>query len=180
MAGLTHHLERMFTRPVDASDGGPGHVVAVGVTEERDAEPVAVGEVMPGKLGSTRVEVVVGGWRFEFEVEPEERARLRDRAMRAADLATGASVAEVRAMIPGRVVSVGVAAGDIVTSGQPLLVVEAMKMQNEVRAPAAGTVARVLVGTGDGVELGDPLVVLEPASNSAGPPTSADASVDRA
>ena len=67
---------------------------------------------------------------------------------------------EVRAIIPGRVVSVAVAAGDAVAAGQRLLAVEAMKMENELRAPRDGTVERVAVAAGQTVELGDLLVVL--------------------
>jgi hypothetical protein len=51
--------------------------------------------------------------------------------------------------------------GDAVEGGQPLLVIEAMKMQNEVRAPRAGTVGRVAAAEGRPVELGDLLLVLE-------------------
>jgi biotin carboxyl carrier protein len=68
---------------------------------------------------------------------------------------------EIRAIIPGRIASVAVAAGDAVEIGQTLLAVEAMKMQNELRAPRAGTVARVAATAGTTVELGDLLVVLE-------------------
>jgi glutaconyl-CoA decarboxylase len=57
-------------------------------------------------------------------------------------------------------VAVSVVPGDEVTPGQALLVVEAMKMQNELTAPRAGTVRRVAVGAGSTVDLGDVLVVL--------------------
>ena len=94
--------------------------------------------------GRRRVEVVVDGWRFEVVVEDAARADLRDRATRERGSGSAAGGAtEVRAIIPGRVASVAVTAGDIVEAGQALLVVEAMKMQNELRAPRAGTVERV-------------------------------------
>ena len=54
-----------------------------------------------------------------------------------------------------------VAAGDEVVAGQQLLVVEAMKMQNELRAPRDGTVRRVAVAAGETSEIGDLLLVLE-------------------
>ena len=111
--------------------------------------------------GVHRVEVVVDGWRFEVDVESEAHARLRERATSArADAAKGGP-AELRAIIPGRVVSVDVAEGDAVEAGGRLLVLEAMKMQNELRAPRAGTVGRVAVGPGQTVELGDLLLVIE-------------------
>ncbi len=54
-----------------------------------------------------------------------------------------------------------VAAGDEVVASQQLLVVEAMKMQNELRAPRDGVVSRVAVAPGDTIEIGDLLLVLE-------------------
>ena len=111
--------------------------------------------------GVERLEVVVDGWRFEVDLEPESRAKLRDRATRAgSDRARGGPV-ELRAIIPGRVVSVEVAEGDEVEAGARVLVVEAMKMQNELRAPRAGTVRRIDAAPGMTVELGDVLLVIE-------------------
>ena len=105
---------------------------------------------------------MVDGWRFELLVEDEARAALRERASRDRTAAGSAGGRlEIRAIIPGRIVSVAVAPGDTVQAGQTLLAVEAMKMQNELRAPRAGTVTQVSVGTGSTVELGDVLVVLE-------------------
>jgi biotin carboxyl carrier protein len=68
---------------------------------------------------------------------------------------------EVRAPIPGRVVSVAVAEGDDVKPGQPLLVLEAMKMENQLCAEGAGRVERVLVAPGTTVEGGQVLVVVQ-------------------
>jgi biotin carboxyl carrier protein len=105
-------------------------------------------------------EVVVDGWRIEVELEPERRAVLRERARRGAGAASKGGPVEVRAIIPGRVVAVSVAAGDDVEAGQQILVVEAMKMQNELRAPREGTVERVGVAVGATIEVGDLLVVI--------------------
>ena len=79
---------------------------------------------------------------------------------------TGAAAAdagphEVRAPIPGRVVSVAVAEGDVVKAGQPLLVLEAMKMENQLCAEGAGKVERVLVAPGTTVDGGQVLVVVQ-------------------
>jgi biotin carboxyl carrier protein len=68
----------------------------------------------------------------------------------------------VRAIIPGRVVSVDVGVGDEIEAGGHLLVLEAMKMQNELAAPTGGRIARVAVSTGLTVDRGDLLVVIEP------------------
>lgn len=67
----------------------------------------------------------------------------------------------VTAYMPGRVVSVVVAEGDAVEPGTPLVVLEAMKMQNEIQADRAGTVRCVHVAAGQAVEGGDPLIELE-------------------
>jgi biotin carboxyl carrier protein len=122
-----------------------------------------VGEVSrPDRAGRQIVEVVVDGWRFEFVVEDAARAELRERGSRDRTTHVGAGESlEIRAIIPGRIASVAVAPGDAVELGQPLLAVEAMKMQNELRAPRAGTVARVVATAGATVELGDLMIVLE-------------------
>ena len=133
----------------DAGDAPP---------ESRRAIVTPLGTV--GHDGRRRVEVVVDGWRFELEVEDAVRAELRRRATREPDAAAADGPAEIRAIIPGRVAAVRVVAGDAVEAGRTLLIVEAMKMQNELRAPRAGTVERVAVGEGQTIENGDVLVVL--------------------
>ncbi len=68
---------------------------------------------------------------------------------------------QVAAPIPGLITSVAVAVGAEVAAGEQLLVLEAMKMENEITAPMSGTVAAVHVSPGEPVEKGTPLVVLE-------------------
>jgi biotin carboxyl carrier protein len=113
-----------------------------------------------GPRGAVTREVIVDGWRVEVEVEPAGRAALRERARRGREEIGQSGPTEVHAIIPGVVVSVSVAPGEAVTAGQQLLVVEAMKMQNELRAPRDGTVERVAVGAGETIEVGDLLLVL--------------------
>ena len=67
----------------------------------------------------------------------------------------------LRADMPGKVIRVLVRRGDAVTPGQVLLVLEAMKMQNEIRSPKAGVVKEVPVEPGRAVNLGDLLVAIE-------------------
>jgi len=110
--------------------------------------------------GVSRREVVVEGWRIEVEIESAARAALRERASRGREEATHSGPTEVHAIIPGVVVAVSVVQGDAVVAGQQLLVVEAMKMQNELRAPRDGTVERIAVGPGVTIEVGDLLLVL--------------------
>ena len=68
---------------------------------------------------------------------------------------------EVVSVMPGKVVRLLVAKGDAVSAGQGLVVVEAMKMENEIAAPRAGRVAELAVSPGQTVESGARLVVLE-------------------
>jgi biotin carboxyl carrier protein len=105
-------------------------------------------------------EGVVDGWCVEVEIEPERRAVLRERARQGAGAASTGGPVEVRAIIPGRIVAVMVKPGDDVEAGQQILVVEAMKMQNELRAPREGSVDRVGVAVGDTIDVGDLLVVI--------------------
>lgn len=105
-------------------------------------------------------EVLIDGWLVDVEVEAESRAALRDRAGRASsDLARSGPI-EIRAELPGRVAHLLVEPGDLVVAGQPVAVIEAMKMLNEVRAPREGRVERVLATVKGSVELGDLLMIL--------------------
>ncbi len=105
-------------------------------------------------------ELVVDGWRVEVELESERRASLRERARRASEVAGRSGPIEVRAIIPGRIVALSVNPGDPVAAGQQLLVLEAMKMQNELRAPREGAIARIPIAVGENVEVGDLLLVI--------------------
>ena len=64
--------------------------------------------------------------------------------------------------IPGKVVTVEVKEGDVVKEGQVILILEAMKMQNEIQAPVDGTVINVACEEGQAIEANVPLVVIEP------------------
>jgi glutaconyl-CoA decarboxylase len=70
----------------------------------------------------------------------------------------GGAAVSIRSPIPGRVVKLLVNAGDRVVAGQTVVVLEAMKMENELRAPRAGTVLEVRCAEGAAVEAGQDLV----------------------
>ena len=104
-------------------------------------------------------EVVLGGVRYDVGVIDE-----RDKAMRLLhDAAGGAGAGEViSTSMPGKVVALLVAVGDAIEPGQGVIVIEAMKMENELKAAHAGVVERVAVAVGDAVEAGAELVVIAP------------------
>jgi biotin carboxyl carrier protein len=110
--------------------------------------------------GTSVREVVVDGWRIDLELESERRAALRERSRRGIEAGGRTGPLEVHAIIPGRIVAVSVEKGEQVTAGQVLLVLEAMKMQNELRAPREGTIERIAVAVGVNVEVGDLLMVI--------------------
>jgi biotin carboxyl carrier protein len=150
---LGHGRGRLLLSPATGRDEGASGDAA--------AQPVLIGRTTKAdRAAEPLLEVIVDGWRFEFTAEAEWRAGLRERARRGAEAAGHGGPTEVRAIIPGRVVGVSVAAGDTVRLGQEMLVIEAMKMQNELRAPRAGIVEQLAVGAGSRVEVGDLLVVI--------------------
>ena len=114
----------------------------------------AAGRVTASRDG--RVEAWVRGHRVPIGLSDP----LRDLASAGSHRVGEAS--EVRAQIPGRVVEVRVSAGDRVTAGTTLIVLEAMKMQNEIRAESSARVDRVECAAGDPVEAGALLLRLEP------------------
>jgi biotin carboxyl carrier protein len=96
----------------------------------------------------------------DLPLTPGARGRRRAVAGQgAADNSNGP--VSVVAPMPGRVVKVLVSAGDAVAARQGLVVIEAMKMENELRAPRAGTVKDVRVAAGAPVEAGSVVVVIE-------------------
>ena len=119
--------------------------------------------------------ILIGGESFEVRVEPmqgslrvyvagqeysatfhDSRAWLRKRG--------GALEFEgrqqVAAPMPGKIVRVLVKAGETIEAGQGLVVVEAMKMQNEVRSPKSGLIERILVSEGQSVNAGEVLAIV--------------------
>jgi len=101
--------------------------------------------------------VLVDGRSYHVELVDERRVRL-------GGLQSGIQLQgrqRVSVPMPGRVIAVLVGEGDRVEKGQGLVIVEAMKMENEVRSPIAGEVKQVPVKAGDALEAGALLVVVE-------------------
>ena len=102
-------------------------------------------------------DVTVGGQVLRAEVQ-DEPTRILMKGRGSAETAGGDL--PVPAPISGLVVSVAVADGDTVEAGQTLVVLEAMKMENDITAPRAGVVGQVAVTDGDRVEINHVMLVL--------------------
>jgi len=147
---------------------GRRHRVHVSLEGQRFTATVD-GETFVGTVDRERNALRIGGRTRAFRVtaggvaiDGQER-----RVEWEPDLEAGAEVLltaqgrhEVRAPMPGRAVSVLVSVGDAVKEGQPLLVLEAMKMQSEVPAPVAGTITAIHARPGDAVTPTDVLLVI--------------------
>jgi biotin carboxyl carrier protein len=98
------------------------------------------------------------GEQFQVQVE-DERARRLNRGRRLPTLPDGELA--VTAPIPGLVVKLLVAVGESIEEGQPLVILEAMKMENELRSMRAGVIKEIVAGPGQRVEQNAVLLILE-------------------
>jgi biotin carboxyl carrier protein len=135
------------TRPLDvetSSNGGPVTVRVDGRVFDLVVD------------GDSEVAVFASGRRAQAVVESaHQRAAASVRAG-----AKGGGAGLIKSPMPGKVVKVLVKEGDTVEPGRPLVVVEAMKMENELVAEIAGTVEKVFVQPGDAVEGGAKLIII--------------------
>jgi biotin carboxyl carrier protein len=155
-------------------DGRPGRLVLDGqhlryerqgadaIEREFSLEPLAAGSysvLIEGRSYAVIVgpgnEIQVNGRTLSVEVFDPRSMRARGAA------GAGEGRQKIAALMPGKVVRLLVAQGDTVESGQGLVVVEAMKMQNEMKSPKAGRVAEVRTRTDATVAAGEVLVVIE-------------------
>ena len=134
-----------------------GKPVAVDLVDLHGSLSVRIG----GRMVDLTVEgsppdvgIVASGHRSYVRVV-SERERAADAARRGA---AGAKDSTIKSPMPGRIVKVMVKAGDEVSAGDSLLVVEAMKMENEIKAKQAGKIAEVHVAAGAAVEANAKLV----------------------
>ena len=137
------------TRYVDVVRIG-AHVLSLIVDNEQPHDAVIVAGREHGQLT-----VTVGGVDVPVGVNGRRRGR-RDHAA-----AGGSGPQKVTAPMPGKVVRIMVKPGDAVEPRQPLVVVEAMKMENELRALRAGTVGDVQAREGQSVDAGALLVTIQ-------------------
>ncbi len=100
--------------------------------------------------------VIIGSERFATEVRDPRSLRSRR-----AGAASGEGPQKITAPMPGKVVRLLVKEGEAVEAGQGVIVVEAMKMQNEIKSPKKGTVQKIAVPEGGSVTSGDTLAVIE-------------------
>ena len=156
--GTAHTLDWRQLAPLAADAkgniaiGGQYSLLINGVSYDIFARRI----VKPDEKESQTYEVLLGNRRFEIKVE-DERATLL------AGLAKGAATsgaATIYAPMPGLVVGIPVEVGHTVNAGQPVLILEAMKMENDLTAPITGTVKEVRVSKGQTVEQGAALVVI--------------------
>jgi biotin carboxyl carrier protein len=143
-------------------DGHPVEIDPEQLDDVREVEPGVYSVILDGRSIEVRAvlsahgsNLVVDGRRFTAEPFDPRNASPRSKA------AIGAGRQKISAPMPGKVIRVLVRRGDVVDAGQGLVVVEAMKMQNEMKAPRPGRVAEVRVRDGETVASGDTLVVLD-------------------
>jgi len=154
-------------QPIEILASAPSYRFRLGAGPERVAnverpEPGIYSVLLDGRIYDARVEetpaglvVVIDGYRFEIEVRDPRRWSRKDAAR------GGEGVQTLAAPMPGKVVRVLAAPGDVVEAGQGLLVVEAMKMQNEMKASRAGRILSLTVKEGATVAAGEVLATIE-------------------
>jgi len=143
--GRAHHVEAVRVGP----DGW-----SLLVRDEPGGAARSVDAVIAPRPGNGTVDVHIGGYRIPVHVRNGLGRRSRD-------VDSGRGPQRIAAPMPGKVVRMLVKPGDAVQPRQGLVVVEAMKMENELRAARAGQVRDVFVREGQSVEAGTPLVTVE-------------------
>jgi biotin carboxyl carrier protein len=143
-------------------DGQPLEVEAwllrpgvLSIIVEGRSHRVVLEDDAPASNGNDKA-VYFDGRRFPYRVEDPRSLKTRR-----AHAGGGDGPKVIKASMPGRVVRVLVERGQAVETNQSVVVIEAMKMQNELKSPKAGTVAEIRVTPGDTVTAGDVLAVID-------------------
>ena len=127
-----------------------------------DGKSTAVASAAPAANAPSVYSVRVNGKAYTVEVaKGGQLTDVRPGTQAAATTPSSASGDSVNAVLAGNIFKVHVAVGDVVAQGDPLLVVEAMKMETAVVAPKAGTISQVLIAEGGVVAVGDSLVTID-------------------
>lgn len=147
----------------NGAGGQPVHSVDVAFAVRPGRRPVRPSAVEGGSQGDggTDFDVYLAGRTIAVEVRPSTWMTRRGAALAPRPGHAGGGPQRVLAPMPGKIVRVLVKAGDTVKARQGLVVVEAMKMENELRAARDGQVREVLVAEGQSVDAGTVLVVVE-------------------
>jgi len=142
------------------AEAGSAHFPQVHAEKWHDQSVVLVGnqafEVALQPLSDGTRRATLGGFRSEILVQSE-----RDRQLAFGQSQARSAGGWIKSPMPGRIIKLMVEAGDAVAAGQAVVIVEAMKMQNELFAEQAGVVAEVRVQVGDTVERDADLVRIE-------------------
>lgn len=153
------------TREIDVTVQGDGYMVRV---DDKEAVFVDVRAPVNHVLS-----VLCGGFSYDAGVKGENHSwavniygtthevDVQDPRSKALRLAGGADQGLLKTAMPGRVVRLLVSKGQEVVKGEPIIVVEAMKMENEMKAPADGCVSEIFVSEGQAIEAGTALILVE-------------------
>jgi acetyl/propionyl-CoA carboxylase alpha subunit len=114
-------------------------------------------EVIVDERGSHGFDVLIAGRLFHLDATDERRKLLAQTSK-----VTAEGKQTIAAQMPGKIVKLAVGVGDSVAEGQGLVVIEAMKMENEIPSPIEGRVVEIGVREGEAVEMGAMLLVVEP------------------
>ncbi len=158
---MTLHVDvkgRRFT--VEVSRGAGAFLVSID-GRQHEVDVKEVDGVLSLLIGTKSYEVVVDGMMVHVDGVPVEVSIVAPRRRAATHAEEADGPQRITAPMPGKIVKLLVKPGDKVDARQGLVVVEAMKMENELRARAGGTVSEVRVTEGSSVEAGAILVVLE-------------------
>jgi biotin carboxyl carrier protein len=111
------------------------------------------------KTNGSSIEFSINGQFVTANVHDEHALMLRSMGFKtASDHVQG----QLKAPMPGKIVAVSVTVGDMVDHGQPVVILEAMKMENELKAPVGGRINKVSAVVGSSVEKNELLIEIEP------------------
>ncbi|MEO1258120.1 MAG: biotin/lipoyl-containing protein [Bacteroidota bacterium] len=149
---FTHHIESEYLNDLDLIevDKGKYHLIKDGASYEV--------EIIDVDLAKKQVRLKIGHEKFETVV-----ADINDQLIEKMGLEMNIAqqVNDIKAPMPGMVISILTEVGKTIEQGEPLLVLEAMKMENVLKSPGDGVIKSILTKTGQAVDKGDILIEME-------------------